>query len=910
MIGTRISHFEIIRLIGQGGMGVVYLAEDQRLNRPVAIKLLPSEVIDDKSALERFENEIRATSILSHPVICQVLDVGTFDGKPFMVMEYLEGASIRQLLRERSFTPTEVLQLAIELADALDSAHEHHIIHRDIKPGNIFLSDRNHPKLLDFGLAKISSELFDISDIGDDTPTKKPVVEDVTGTGVTMGTVLYMSPEQARGEVLDARTDLFSLGAVLYEMTTRVKPFPGETSALVFDSILNKNTSPPSQIGGPSVEMLDKVILKLLEKNPNHRFQSAKALRAELLRIARDQGLQVSSSRYAISVPAPKRVNFLSATIGTLALFAIIALIRFQFHGDSPTFSQPTPEPEANTQVIDETSHAIIPLTTEPGREDTPSVSPNGGRVAYSSSGLKGKNTDIYVKLTQGGNPLRLTNHPDADVHPTWSPDGQRIAFVRKNSKRSQIIVVPTLGGTPEIEVVTIDENHTITTSLSWLHDSQHIVYERWKSEFDSEIRLVNIHTKESETLVAAPENGGRHYSAAVAPDGRSMAFVRDEGVGNGSIFLFDFRSLTSSQITDEVGHIMGITWTPDSQKIIYAFSQGGSSLIYAVDREGGIPSGVPGVGPRASFPSMAANASVLAYVTNQSSQDIWRFSVSPKINGLKSAGYNFLHSSLNDYDLLFNKDETLISFISDRSGTAEIWTTDAERSPPIKVTNIESGYVFNPVWSPDNEHFLFTSTHLGGIDVFSIPTEGGAIMDVSGDDVTSCLIGTWSADGKAVYYMALGSIWRRDIETGEATEIVKDGWQAIEQPEENQLYYSRLIDSGKWQLYRRELNEANPENPGELVSDKITLPMPVNWFLRHGGIYYLGDDIAQSVHISKNFNFYDAKTDEVVELGVIENLPQLYHMLEMSDDGEFVYAPQLIDENRDIIVIEQVQGL
>ena len=209
MIGTRISHFEIIRLIGQGGMGVVYLAEDQRLNRPVAIKLLPSEVIDDKSALERFENEIRATSILSHPVICQVLDVGTFDGKPFMVMEYLEGASIRQLLRERSFTPTEVLQLAIELADALDSAHEHHIIHRDIKPGNIFLSDRNHPKLLDFGLAKISSELFDISDIGDDTPTKKSVVEDVTGTGVTMGTVLYMSPEQARGEVLDARTDLF-----------------------------------------------------------------------------------------------------------------------------------------------------------------------------------------------------------------------------------------------------------------------------------------------------------------------------------------------------------------------------------------------------------------------------------------------------------------------------------------------------------------------------------------------------------------------------------------------------------------------------------------------------------------------------------------------------------------------------
>ena len=713
MIGTNISHFNIIRRVGQGGMGVVYLAEDERLGRPVAIKLLRVDMIHDEGAAERFKNEIRATSILSHPVICKVFDVGTHNEEPYMVMEYLEGASIRQLLRERSFSPTEILQLAIEITDALDFAHEHQIIHRDIKPGNIFLSDRNHPKLLDFGLAKISAELFGSSNIDADTPTTTHAVDHATGSAVTMGTVLYMSPEQARGETLDPRTDLFSLGAVMYEMATNAKPFPGETSALVFDSILNKKPIPPSQIAGTSVSPLDAVILKLLEKNPNHRYQSAKALRAELLRIARDLGLQFSTSRFPVSPAESKPGNLWFALLAVIALFFSANVIRNQFFRNDSRFAMQQPENLEDNTSDAQRPHLIIPLTTDFGREDTPAVSPDGGRVAYSASGNDGENTDIYIKLTQGGNSLQLTSNPNVDIFPCWSPDGAKIAFIRQNDINCELVVVPSLGGTPESVLFRQKGERTIASELSWLADSQHVVFEKWVSEFDSEIAIINVVTKETQTLIPPPDGGGRLYSANVSPNGEHVAYVQDEGFGNGFIYVYEFKNETSQKVTTTSGYIRGITWTPNSEKIIYSYTSGGPSMLYVVGREGGTPEGIPGVGPGATFPSMASEASVLAYVTNQSSQDIWKFNVAPREGGLEHPGTNHLRSSLNDFDLSFSPDESRISFISDRSGSPEIWIANADTSNPVKVTNIGNRYVLNPQWSPDSSTLMFTSSTL-----------------------------------------------------------------------------------------------------------------------------------------------------------------------------------------------------
>ncbi|MEL0097453.1 MAG: protein kinase [Planctomycetaceae bacterium] len=907
MIGTNVSHFKIIRRIGQGGMGVVYLAEDERLSRPVAIKLLPSDVLHDEGTLERFRNEIRATSILSHPVICQVFDVGTHNGEPFMVMEYLEGASIRQLLQERSFSTTEILQFAIEIADSLDFAHEHQIIHRDIKPGNIFLSDRNRPKLLDFGLAKISAELFQSSDIDADTETKTLVVEHATGSGVTMGTVLYMSPEQARGETLDSRTDLFSLGAVIYEMATNVKPFPGETSALVFDSILNKKPIPPSQIAGTNAGPLDAVILKLLEKNPSHRYQSAKALRAELLRIARDVGLQVSTSRFPVNPTNPKPGKLWLALFAVMALFFTVNLMKSQFWGDDNPFARQQPEILTDDTTVVPRQHSIIPLTTDAGKEDTPTVSPDGGRVAYSSSGSDGKNTDIYIKLTRGGPPLQLTSDPKADIYPCWSPDSSKIAFIRLGDNSRELVVVPSLGGTPESVLIHQDGDQAIVSGLSWLADSQHVVFEQWVSDFNSTIAIVNVLTQEIQTLIDVPQAGGRHYSASVSPNGEYLAYVKDEGVGKGFIYIFDFKNEVTQKVTTDSGYISGITWTPDSEKIIYSYTSGGPSVLYAVGIKGGTPKGVPGVGPGATFPSMASDASVLAYVTNQSSQDIWKFNVIPQNGGLEKPGTNHLNSGLNDFDLLFSPDESRVSFISDRSGSSEVWTANADASNPIKITNIGDGYVLNPKWSPDSSKLMFTSTFAGAIDVYAVPVIGGALQDVSGSEMTNCLIGTWASDGTSAYYMSQGSIWKRNLESGEAVEIVRGGWQAVEVPKENMLYYSRLKEQGNWVIYKRSLDETDPEMPGQLVTEKFTMPMPVNWLLRGKGIFFLGNDTNQSVGVSKTFYFYNFETDNVEALGLIENLPELYHVFEMNQAGTQLFVPQVIDENLDIIVIEQL---
>jgi Tol biopolymer transport system component len=434
MIGRTVSHYRVIGELGRGSMGVVYRAEDVRLGRHVALKFLPPEAAADRDALDRFRREARAASALNHPHICTIYDIGEAGGQPFIVMELLEGEPLSRRLERGPFETDDVLDVTLQIAEALEAAHAKGIVHRDIKPANMFISPAGQVKILDFGLAKLV----------DDQPRQAPPASAadqatvlapgarVTVPGQTMGTVAYMSPEQVRGEDLDARTDLFSLGVVLYELATRRLPFQGATSGVIFDQILNRAAVPPGTINPALPAELDAIVARALEKDRELRHQSARDLRADLARLRRDSsGSRLTAASVAARAKPPRRRRGLVAA----AAFAIVVLAAGAFYWFRP---------EGQGSAESAAPAALARVTFDGNLQTEPSWSPDGRFLAYASD--QSGNFDIWVQPLGGGRALQITSDPASDWSPAWSPDGNTLAF-RSEREGGGIVVVPALGG-------------------------------------------------------------------------------------------------------------------------------------------------------------------------------------------------------------------------------------------------------------------------------------------------------------------------------------------------------------------------------------------------------------------------------------------------------------------------------
>ncbi|MDH3298581.1 MAG: serine/threonine-protein kinase [Gemmatimonadota bacterium] len=716
MIGQTISHFRILEKLGGGGMGVVYLAEDQHLDRRVALKFLPPHLSTDEEAKQRFIQEAKAASALNHQNICTIHDIdesepapGEPGGQLFIAMAHYEGETLKKKLEAGALSLEETAAIGRQVAEGLAKAHEKGIIHRDIKPANVMMTDDGRVVILDFGLAKLAGSLG------------------LTKSGSTLGTAFYMSPEQIRGEEVDRRTDIWSLGVLLYEMLLGQKPFVGDYEQAISYAILNCE---PSPVSGAS-ENVYRVVERCLAKDPDERYQNCH----ELLNDLKAGDTAPSLDQKPTGATAPRRSLGIGVTIGVITLIVVIAAVA------AVLLLRSTGGPE---MVLGKS----YPLLTTRALEDSPTWSPTGDRIAYHSRASG--NSDIWVVTIGGGAPVNVTeDSEDEDTYPAWSPDGSRLAFLSSRSGGG-LFVMPM----PPAQPRRIAAPPMVQSRPAWSPDGSTLSY-----TVGDTLKMVDLISGRTEDVLLEGTNL-RRWDLSFSPDGRFLAYV-DAGQRESEsdrLWVMTMSDGSTVPITMRHGAFRSPFWDPTGEALFFVSNLGGITDIWKQSlNKSGRPVGeltrvTNGIGIRDL--SASATGAAIAFSKGHyiGAWNLWKV---PILND-RLATWADAEKLTDDSALIewsdLSADGNRLLFSSDRLGNQDLWLKDLETGELTQLTaNPENDW--GPRWSPDESEIVFYSDRAGNRDIFVLSVESGFVRQITDRPTEQVLHPDWSPDGSEIWF-------------------------------------------------------------------------------------------------------------------------------------------------------------